>query len=126
MHGGSLRVEHWDVAFNQGRTAGLNMAGEDLAYEIVPYFFSDLADWASLEYVGPASDWDEEILRGSFEQDRFTNWYLRGQRVVAAVTVGRSEDLDHARRLIAESPSLDEAQRAALGEPDSDLAGVGR
>jgi 3-phenylpropionate/trans-cinnamate dioxygenase ferredoxin reductase subunit len=102
------------------------MAGQDLPYETVPYFFSDLADWVSLEYVGPAFEWDEEVLRGSFEEASFTNWYLQGPRVVAALTVGRSEDLDHARRLIAESPSLDALQRAALGELESDLAGVGR
>jgi 3-phenylpropionate/trans-cinnamate dioxygenase ferredoxin reductase subunit len=126
MHGGHVRIEHWDVAFNQGRAAGLNMAGQDLPYETVPYFFSDLADWVSLEYVGPAFEWDEEVLRGSFEEASFTNWYLQGPRVVAALTVGRSEDLDHARRLIAESPSLDALQRAALGELESDLAGVGR
>ena len=52
---GTLRVEHWDVAFNQGKTAALNMLGRDVAHDAVPYFFSDLADWASMEYVGPGS-----------------------------------------------------------------------
>ena len=55
VHGRSLRIEHWDVAFNQGKTAGLNMLGRDVAHEEIPYFFSDLADWASSEYVGPGS-----------------------------------------------------------------------
>jgi 3-phenylpropionate/trans-cinnamate dioxygenase ferredoxin reductase component len=125
MHGGPIRVEHWDVALNQGRVAAQNMAGEDRPYDVVPYFFSDLADWVSLEYVGPAYQWDEEILRGSFEEGSFTNWYLLGSRLVAALTVGRSEDLDHARRLIRESRSLDDAERAALGQPESDLASLG-
>src|ERR1035438_10765631 len=52
--GASIRVEHWDVAFNHGKTAALNMLGQDAAHDVVPYFFSDLSDWASLEYVGPA------------------------------------------------------------------------
>jgi 3-phenylpropionate/trans-cinnamate dioxygenase ferredoxin reductase subunit len=125
MYGGPIRVEHWDVALNQGRVAAQNMAGEDAPYEVVPYFFSDFADWVSLEYVGPAYRWDEEILRGSFEEGTFTNWYLQGSRVVAALTVGRSEDLDHARRLIRESRSLDDAERAALGEAEGDLASLG-
>ena len=31
VHGRSLRIEHWDVAFNQGKTAALNMLGRDVA-----------------------------------------------------------------------------------------------
>ena len=64
VHGRRLRVEHWDVAMQQGMHAARNMLGEDADYDVVPYFFSDLADWASLEYVGPASEWDEEVWRG--------------------------------------------------------------
>ena len=42
----------------------------------MPYFFSDLADWASLEYVGPARDWDREIVRGSLDEGELQLWYL--------------------------------------------------
>ncbi len=48
------------------------MLGEAEPFREVPYFFSDLADWASLEYVGPATDWDEIVWRGDgppFEGD---------------------------------------------------------
>lgn len=124
VHGERLRVEHWDVAFNQGRTAALNMLGQDIPHEVIPYFFSDLADWASLEYVGPAQGWDEEIVRGSFTDGKFSLWYLRDGRVLAALSVGRSEDLDHARRLIAAGTSLGE-ERTLLGDLDSDLETVG-
>ena len=54
VHGGHVRIEHWDVAFNHGKTAALNMLGRDVPHEVVPYFFSVLADWGELEYVGPA------------------------------------------------------------------------
>ena len=37
-----MRIEHWDVAFNQGKTAALNMLGRDVAHTEVPYFFSVL------------------------------------------------------------------------------------
>jgi 3-phenylpropionate/trans-cinnamate dioxygenase ferredoxin reductase subunit len=126
MHGGPLRIEHWDVAFNHGKTAALNMLGRDVPHETVPYFFSVLGDWAELEYVGPAREWDEEIVRGTPAQGSFTTWYLRDARLVAALTVGRSEDLDHARRLLAARTPLDPAQRAALADVDSELNTVGR
>jgi 3-phenylpropionate/trans-cinnamate dioxygenase ferredoxin reductase component len=123
VHGRALRLEHWDVAFNHGKTAALNMLGHDVAHEVVPYFFSDLADWASLEYVGPAGEWDEEIVRGSYADGAFSHWYLKAGRVVAALSVERSQDLDHARRLIRDGRPL--GDRRALGDLDTDLSAIG-
>jgi 3-phenylpropionate/trans-cinnamate dioxygenase ferredoxin reductase component len=123
VHGESLRIEHWDVAFNHGKTAALNMLGKDVPHTEVPYFFSVLADWGELEYVGPAYGWDQEIVRGSMDDGAFTNWYLKDGAVKAALTFGR-DDLDHARRLIVDGRALDERQRAALADLDADLGGV--
>jgi 3-phenylpropionate/trans-cinnamate dioxygenase ferredoxin reductase component len=122
IHGGRrVRVEHWDVAFNHGKTAALNMLGRDQPHDAVPYFFSDLADWASLEYVGPANEWDQEVVRGSLDEGEFSIWYLRDRRVAAALSIGRSDDLEHARRLI--TAHTDVADRVAeLGDVSSDLS----
>ncbi len=102
VHGRRIHVEHWDVAMQQGIHAAANMLGADADYEVVPYFFSDLADWASLEYVGPAYEWDREVWRGDREGGEFSVWYLQGDRVAGCLSVGRSEDLAEARRMIAE------------------------
>jgi 3-phenylpropionate/trans-cinnamate dioxygenase ferredoxin reductase subunit len=124
LHDAHVRIEHWDVAFNHGKTAALNMLGGEVPHEVVPYFYSVLGDWGELEYVGPAYDWDEEIVRGSHEQGSFTTWYLKDSRVLAALTFGRSDDLDHARRLIRARPLLDDGDRSKLASVDTDLATV--
>jgi 3-phenylpropionate/trans-cinnamate dioxygenase ferredoxin reductase component len=112
VHGRRLRVEHWDVALQQGMHAARNMLGADADYDVVPYFFSDLADWASLEYVGPAREWDREIWRGDPDSGEFSVWYLSGGRVAGCLSVGRPEDLAEARRMLAAgvdvSAALDE------------------
>ncbi|MGI8801888.1 MAG: NAD(P)/FAD-dependent oxidoreductase [Solirubrobacteraceae bacterium] len=114
VHGRLMRIEHEDVAAAQGRTAARNMLGPDRSpHEVLPYFFSDLSDWVSLEYVGPAPDWDLEIVRGSVDDGDFTLFYLRDRRVLAALTVGRSGDLDHARRLILAGRQLADPGRLA-------------
>jgi 3-phenylpropionate/trans-cinnamate dioxygenase ferredoxin reductase subunit len=123
VHGRRIRIEHWDVAFNMGKTAALNMLGHDVPHEVVPYFFSDLADWASLEYVGPAAQWDREVVRGSLDDGEFSLWYLDGGRVAGALSIGRSEDLEHARRLIAAGTDVG-ARADELGDPSSDLAAL--
>ena len=117
VHGRRMRIEHWDVAFNQGKTAGLNMLGKGVQHDAVPYFFSDLADWSSMEYVGPGSG--DVTVRGSLADGNFTAFYVSDGRVTAALTVGRSDDLEHAQRFIVERTPVDPA---ALADEGTDLA----
>jgi len=124
IHGRRIRVEHWDVAMQQGMHAARNMLGADADYDVVPYFFSDLADWAGLEYVGPAKDWDEEIWRGDREQGEFSVWYLKDGRVAGALSVERSEDLAEARRMLADGVDVS-AAKAQIADPDGDLSAIG-
>src|SRR3954447_7551881 len=117
VHGRRLRVEHWDVAFNQGKTAALNMLGRNVNHEEIPYFYSDLADWASMEYVGPGQG--RTVIRGSMDDGDFTAFYVGDAGVVtAALTVGRSKDLDAARRFIRDKVAPDER---ALADSSTDL-----
>jgi 3-phenylpropionate/trans-cinnamate dioxygenase ferredoxin reductase component len=123
IHGRRLRIEHWDVAFNQGKTAALNMLGKRQPHDVVPYFWSDLADWSSMEYVGPALEWDEIWWRGSRDAGVFTAWYLKDARLAAALTVGRSDDLEAARRLLTQGVDLT-GKRLVLEDPAGDLAAL--
>jgi 3-phenylpropionate/trans-cinnamate dioxygenase ferredoxin reductase subunit len=123
VHGRRIRVEHWDVAMQQGMHVARNMLGEGADYDVVPYFFSDLADWASLEYVGPAREWEEEIWRGDREAGEFSVWYLKGGKVAGALSVGRSEDLAEARRLLADGVDVS-ASRDLIADPDGDLGEI--
>ena len=125
VHGRRLRVEHWDVALQQGRHAARAMLGSEEPYREIPYFFSDLADWASLEYVGPAYEWDEIVWRGDPDAGEFSVWYLGDGAVRGALAVGRSEDLIHARTLIETGADIS-GQKAELGDADADLERIGQ
>ena len=118
LHGGPARVEHFEVAVGHGRVAAVNMLGGSQSYEDVPYFWSDLGDWATLEYVGVGIGSGEPVVRGSLDGESFTAFYLDGGRVVGAVTVGRSGDLDDAARLIR---SRAEPDAAALADEGTEL-----
>jgi 3-phenylpropionate/trans-cinnamate dioxygenase ferredoxin reductase subunit len=101
IHGGAVRIEHFEVAAAQGRWAARGMLGSREPFAEIPYFWSDLADWVSFESIGPAVDgWDEEVVRGSIEDGSFSVFYRRDGRVVQVMTAGRSEDLDEGRELI--------------------------
>ena len=93
VHGRRIRVEHWDVAMQQGMHAARNMLGEDRDYDVVPYFFSDLADWASLEYVGPGL----RVGRGDLARRS------RRRRVLGLVPEGRQGRRRAQRRALRRS-----------------------
>src|SRR5439155_19140860 len=93
LHDGRhVRIEHEDHAERQGETAARNMLGAAEEHRAVPYFFSDLADWASLEYVGGAAEWDEEIVTGAPDEGRFSVWDLDRLRVRCGLDVNGHGD----------------------------------
>ena len=68
--GGTRRVEHEDHANTHGRVVGANMAGADLPYDHLPFFYSDLFD-LGYEAVGDVdprlatvSEWAEPNRKG--------------------------------------------------------------
>jgi 3-phenylpropionate/trans-cinnamate dioxygenase ferredoxin reductase subunit len=124
IHGRRLRIEHEQVAAAQGRAAARAMLGSDEPYADVPYFWSDLADWATLEYVGPAASWDAELVRGDPASGTFSVWYVHERRLAAALAVGRPDDLDIARGLMAAGTDI-EPLRELLIDEDSDLRALG-
>lgn len=106
VHGQPIRVEHEVHAESQGAFVAAAMLGSGELYREVPYFFSDISDWISFEYVGPARGWDEEVVRGEIGDGEFSVFYLREGAVLGALAVGRSGDLDHARALIASGEAI--------------------
>jgi 3-phenylpropionate/trans-cinnamate dioxygenase ferredoxin reductase subunit len=120
--GGRARVEHFEVAVEHGRVAARNMlGGSESLDDLVPYFWSDLSDWATIEYVGVGAG--QTVVRGSVEDGSFTAFYsVEGEgRVIGAATVGRPGDLDHARRLIRARAT---PGREALADEGTDLASL--
>jgi 3-phenylpropionate/trans-cinnamate dioxygenase ferredoxin reductase component len=119
LHGGSALVEHFEVAVEQGAVAARNMLGGNEEFDTLPYFWSDLGDWATIEYVGVGIGDGDAVIRGSLDDGSFTAFYLDGARLVGAATVGRAEDLDHARRLVR---ARAEPARDALADERADLS----
>jgi 3-phenylpropionate/trans-cinnamate dioxygenase ferredoxin reductase subunit len=103
LHGRPARVEHWDAAIEQGRHVARAILGANAPYRVVPYFFSDLADWASLEYAGIGGEPEVEEVQGSMDDGEFSVTYAAGDgRVLGCLAVGRSDDIDAAKRRIGE------------------------
>ena len=115
---GPIRVEHWEVAKNQGRGIAASIADQPTPYAKVPYFWSDQYD-VSLEYRGHASGEDHAVWRGDRERRRFSVFYLRDGRVLAVLSMNDKETGDAGAKLIESRRQVDERE---LADASVDLA----
>ena len=95
-----LRVEHWDNARRQGRTAARNMLGRAEAYARIPYFYSDQYD-LGMEYAGYAPGWDRVVFRGEPSSRVFVAFWLLDGRVVAGMNANVWQVNDAIAALVA-------------------------
>jgi 3-phenylpropionate/trans-cinnamate dioxygenase ferredoxin reductase subunit len=99
IFGQRIRVEHWHNAHNQGPAAARNMLGKAMAYEEIPWFWSDQYDH-NLQYAGFHRTWDEIVLRGSLQERDFIAFYLKDDLVTACVALDRGRDVRRSIELI--------------------------
>jgi 3-phenylpropionate/trans-cinnamate dioxygenase ferredoxin reductase subunit len=112
-----IRIEHWANALNQGPAAAAAMLGRPVAYDRIPYFFSDQYD-VGMEYSGYAGDWEEVVLRGDPAGREFIAFWLCDQRVVAGMNVNVWDVTEHVQALIRSRRQFD---TGVLADPDTPL-----
>jgi len=121
--GQRIRVEHWDVAYNQGHCAGRNMAGADEPYRILPYFFSDILD-LSFEAWGTLARSERILVRGSVAERSVSYWYVHEGRVLGVLAIGRPEpEREAMQALVARGPLAVEVE-VGLMDTGVDLASL--
>ncbi|MCF1596508.1 NAD(P)/FAD-dependent oxidoreductase [Streptomyces muensis] len=99
-YGERLLVHHWDNALQGPRTVAANILGETSAvYDPVPYFWSEQFG-RFVQYAGHHAGADTLLWRGDPSGPAWTVCWLRGDRLVALLAVGRPRDLAQGRRLI--------------------------
>ncbi len=110
-YGRRVRLESVDNAFEQGKTAALNMLGRDVVHARIPWFWSDQYEHKLL-IVGLRGDSDERVARGDPRRGGFSTLYLRNGELTAVEAVDDTKDYMAARKLIAARARLDPAKAA--------------
>ena len=121
--GRHLRVEHYDVALQHGRTAGANMAGAQLAYTELPYFFSHMGV-LHIDVIGDMSVRQQCVRRGPLAlEPGFAQFYFADGLLQAALFInGKPELLQAARQRIAQRRPVSDL--AAFADETRDLAAL--
>ncbi|MEU1461342.1 FAD-dependent oxidoreductase [Streptomyces sp. NPDC005727] len=106
-YGARLLVHHWDNALQGPRTVAANILGEIPAvYDPVPYFWSEQFG-RFVQYAGHHAAADRMVWRGEPEGPAWSVCWLREDRLVALLAVGRPRDLAQGRRLIEAGRRMD-------------------
>ena len=117
--GKHIRVDHWYNALHQPQTAAKAMLGQDVAYDRVPYFYTDQYD-LGMEYSGYVEPhgYDEVVFRGDVPRRKFIAFWLSGGRVLAGMNVNIWDVNEAIRELIRAGQPVD---KDALRDPEIPL-----
>ncbi|MDP9256121.1 MAG: FAD-dependent oxidoreductase [Actinomycetota bacterium] len=111
-------IQHWTNANHQGDRLGRLLAGQDTPYDQVAFFFSEVFG-TKIGLLGDLDGGhDELIMRGALEEGALIGWFLRAGRLVAALIVGQTPELQNELNALlrVQAPVVD---RAALNDPDT-------
>jgi len=114
----AIRVEHWEVAKNQGRGIAASVAGGHQPYTKIPYFWSDQYD-VNLEYRGHASGDDTAVWRGDREARSFSVFYLREGLIEGVLSMNDSKTNEAGGKLVESRRRVDPS---ALEDTGRDMA----
>jgi 3-phenylpropionate/trans-cinnamate dioxygenase ferredoxin reductase component len=119
--GHRIRVEHWANARHQPVAAARAMLGQDVAYDRLPYFFSDQYD-LGMEYTGYVTPdrYDRVVFRGDVAKREFIAFWLSRGLVQAGMNVNIWDVADEIRDLIRDGLPVDPERLADPGVPIPD------
>ena len=115
LYGRQRRIEHWSNANYQGTEVGKVLAGTGAGYDTVSSFFTEIFG-TTVKVFGDVSHFDEQTTEGALTSGALLITYGDGGRIVGALTVGASDELEVALKgLIAEQAPTAALQRELVG-----------
>jgi 3-phenylpropionate/trans-cinnamate dioxygenase ferredoxin reductase subunit len=107
-----IRIEHWQLAAEAGVAAARSLlAGRAaaVAFNPVPYFWSDQFDIRFQVLGNPGGTDDVEIVEGSLDEGKFVALFGRAGRLRAVMAIGKPRQLMGFRPLLEAGSSWDDA-----------------
>ncbi len=112
-----LRLESVPNALEQARTAAATLCGEQRAYVQVPWFWSDQYD-LKLQIVGLTDGYDQTVVRGSVDDQKFACFYLREGRLIAVDAVNSPREFMFSKPAVAAGARI---PAEVLADPEQSL-----
>lgn len=102
---GMVMLESVQNAIDQSKIAAKSLMGVDQPYTAVPWFWSDQAE-LKLQMAGLSAGFDQQVLRGKPEEDKFSVLYYKEGRIIAVDAVNDVLDYMAVRRALGAGQNI--------------------
>ncbi|GAA0827113.1 FAD-dependent oxidoreductase [Marinomonas arenicola] len=107
IYGHSLRLESVPNATEQAKSAAASLCGKEVAYNTLPWFWSDQYK-VKLQIAGLSQGHDQVVIRGDHKSSRsFAVFYLRAGQLICADCINRPKEFMICKRLITQGKTVD-------------------
>ena len=115
-----LRLEHWEVALLQGKSAGRNMAGAGEPFNGLPHYFSTLFE-CGFSVWGDFSNWDQTLLKGEMGRSGSSIFYMEAGRLAGLLQFEpvEKEEAESIECLVRKRPALAEVEALVRNEAET-------
>lgn len=114
--GGMVRIESVNNALEQAKVAAATLLGRDAAYVSVPWFWSDQAD-LKLQIAGLSTGYDDVVVRGDPDAEKFAVLYYRDGRLIAADCVNQPAEFLAIKQALAKGKTIPPLAAVDTGVP---------
>lgn len=102
---GQVALESVQNAVDQAKVAANTLMGVEAEYHAVPWFWSD-QDTMKLQMAGISAGYDETVLRGNPDDEKFSVIYYRDGRVIAIDSVNEVLDYMAVRKALGAGQTI--------------------
>ncbi|KAI8507482.1 Apoptosis-inducing factor 3 [Branchiostoma belcheri] len=110
--GEKVTIGHWQLAKAHGRCAALNMLGQGVEFNSVPFFWT-MQYGKSLRYAGHGAGFEDVVIEGSLDDMQFVAYYLKGDNVLAVASMNRDPVVAQAAEIMLSGRTLSRADAEA-------------
>jgi len=100
-----IRLESVHNAMEQSKTVASSIINKSLAYNQIPWFWSDQYDH-KLQIVGLSGDHDKVIIRGDMSEAKFMLFYTKDDKLIAVDAVNNSKEFLICKKLVANKVTI--------------------
>ncbi len=101
LYGRHIRLESVPNAVEQAKVAASSICGKKVAYNQVPWFWSDQYQ-VKLQTVGLFTGYDQSVVRGSVADSKFSVFYLKDTQLIAMDAINSPADFMLSKKLVSE------------------------
>ncbi len=106
--GTRLRLESVPNASEQAKCAAAKICGKDKPYTALPWFWSDQYN-IKLQIAGLSTGFDDIVIRGDMDAEKFSGWYYQGDRLLAVDCINAPRDFMLAKKLLSQGENPNKA-----------------